>query len=364
MTDLSDNRKIYFGAGPAALPPEVLQQASAAILNYEGSGLSILEIPHRGKLFQNILDESKTLVNELCGLSDAHEIIWLQGGGRMQFTMLPMNFLKECAKAAYIDSGHWSDEAIKSAGFYGSSEIIASSKNNSYNALPPLPARVSDDYNYLHYTSNNTIYGTQWKQIPATDAPLVADMSSDFLSIERDFAAHDLIYAVAQKNIGCAGVTLVIIKKCFLEKQNKNLPPVLDYAAAVKADSTLNTPPVFAIYVSLLMLRWTKGKTLQKLAAINQQKAEKLYAEIDRNPLFYGTVTQPEDRSFMNACFRCHDEKLEPLFLEFSKQQNIEGIKGHRSVGGFRASLYNAVTLPDVQKLVAIMQAFEQQQNR
>ena len=353
-------RKIYFGAGPAALPQAVLMEASEAVKDYKGSGISILEMPHRGKEFLDILEESKALVKNLCGLDSDHEVIWLQGGGRLQFAMVPMNFLSDGNTAAYVDSGHWSAEAISHAEMYGRVEVLASTRDKNYSELPQLQQPINGNYTYLHYTTNNTIFGTQWKQKPQTDVPLIADMSSDILSRAYDFRSHALIYAVAQKNLGAAGATLAIVRKDMLDRKVRQLPGMLDYAAYVKENSVLNTPPVFAIYTAMLMLRWTKEQGLDNLEASNKKKAEMLYAEVDRNPLFYGTVTKPEDRSLMNATFRCHELEKEKAFAGLALEHGIEGIVGHRSVGGFRASMYNAVTVGDVEKLVEVMREFEE----
>lgn len=359
MTYSANTRKTYFGAGPAALPQAVLEEASEAVKDYNGSGISILEIPHRGKEFLDILEESKALVKELCRLDGDHEVIWLQGGGRLQFAMVPMNFLGNDRPAAYIDSGHWSAEAISHARMFGNVNVIASSKEQHYSELPTLPEHIAENLAYLHYTTNNTIFGTQWKQAPQADAPLIADMSSDILSRSFDFKAHALIYAVAQKNLGAAGATLAIVRRDMLEHTKRQLPGMLDYAAYVKENSVLNTPPVFAIYTAMLMLRWTKAQGLLNLEATNRQKADLLYGEIDRNALFYGTVTNPAHRSLMNATFRCHQLEHEKTFAALAGEHGIEGIVGHRSVGGFRASIYNAVTVEDVEKLVGVMKEFE-----
>lgn len=350
--------KINFGSGPAALPQEVLQEASEAILDYEGSGLSILEIPHRGKLFDTILEESKALVNELCELNNDYEILWLQGG-RLQFDMIPMNFLASESTAGYLDSGHWAAEAAEAATHYGHVNILASSKEDHYNRLPDIPSFIPGNLSYLYLTTNNTIYGTQWKTLPKTKAPLVADMSSDILSRKFNYSGCAMFYAVAQKNIGPAGVTLVAIHKEFLKKKVRSLSPMLDYAQHIKHNSVLNTPPVFAVYTSLLTLRWINKRSLHVIAKENHAKAQVLYDEIDSNPLFVPTVTNRLHRSDMNVCFLAKDKLTETSFLTFCEENNITGIKGHRSTGGFRASLYNAISLADVGKLVSLMQQFE-----
>lgn len=350
--------KINFGSGPAALPREVLQEAAEAILDYNGTGLSILEIPHRGKWFDAILEESKSLVNELCELDNEYEILWLQGG-RLQFSMIPMNFLGKNGTAGYIDSGHWASEAAENAALFGNVKMLSSSKTDNYNHLPTFPDNIDPSLDYLYLTTNNTIYGTQWKSIPKVNVPLVADMSSDILSRKTNYKQCAFFYAVAQKNIGPAGVTLAAIHKDFLTKTVRKNAPVLDYNQQVKQNSVLNTPPVFAIYTSLLTLRWIKRTGFERIAQTNIDKAQLLYEEIDRNSLFEGTVINKADRSDMNVCFVAKNKEVEMAFMTVCMQNNIEGIAGHRSVGGFRASLYNAITKADVEKLVSLMRKFE-----
>lgn len=351
---------LNFNSGPAALPESVLREAAKAVVNYNDTGLSILSIPHRGHLFQAILDESRRLVHELCGLDDSYEVLWMHGGGRLQFCMVPMNFLSPNHTAGYIDSGHWSKEAMDYARHYGDIMMLSSSAEDNYCCLPEWPEVISKALSYVHVTTNNTIYGTQWSKLPKTAAPLVADMSSDIFSRAIDYTNCSMFYAVAQKNIGPAGATLVVIKKDLLKKANQDLPPMLSYTAHVNKGSVLNTPPVFAIYVSMLMLRWTKERGIAGIEGENNAKAAALYQEIDRNSLFYG-VAKKEDRSKMNACFAAHNKAHEKAFIEFCAKQNITGIEGHRSIGGLRASLYNSVSLDDVKQLVATMQAFEKQ---
>lgn len=336
-----------------------MAQAAKAVLEYENAGLSILELPHRSKLFDAILEESKALVIELCKLGDDYEILWLQGG-RLQFSMIPMNFLGDGEIAGYIDSGFWAAEAMDNARCFGNTEMLASSKMNNYRHLPEWNGHAPKYLQYVHYTTNNTIYGTQWPDIQQSNIPLIADMSSDILSQERDYTKYKMFYAVAQKNIGAAGVTLAVIHKDMLAGGPKrNLAPMLDYRAHAKANSVLNTAPVFAIYISLLMLRWTKQQTVAKLAEENSCKAAALYAEIERNSIFEPIVTVPAHRSKMNICFRSLDKKNEQDFSVFCKQEGIIGVDGHRAAGGFRASLYNAVTLQETQQLIAAMQHFE-----
>ena len=266
--------KINFGGGPAALPQDVFQQASAAVLDYNGTDLSILEIPHRSKEFDAILDESVTLVKELCGIGDEYEVLWLHGGGRLQFAMIPMNFLGENDTAGYIDSGHWAAEAAEYGMHYGGTDILSTSRDSNYKCLPEWPRKISDSLAYLHYTTNNTIYGTQWRNIPKCNVPLIADMSSDIFSKKMDYSNCSLFYAAAQKNIGPAGVTLVVIRKDMLDRIVRDLPPMLSYKAQVEQHSVLNTSPVFAIYTSLLTLRWTKAKGIDTIEQENRKKAE------------------------------------------------------------------------------------------
>lgn len=349
---------INFGPGPAMLPQEVLQQASEAIVNYDNTGLSILEIPHRGKYFDNILEESKALVKELCGLNDGYEVLWLHGGGRLQFCMVPLNFLD--GAAGYIDSGHWANEAMSYARYYGNVEVLSSSKDDNYTHLPEWPKEIPSSLSYLHFTTNNTIFGTQWPEIPKTNIPQIADMSSDIFSRKMEYSNCAMFYAVAQKNIGPAGTTLAVVRKDMLSRIKRTIPPMLDYAAHVSKGSVLNTPPVFAIYTSLLTLRWTKAKGIETIEQDNRAKAKLLYEEISRNSLFH-TVIKVSDRSMMNACFAAVQKEHEKSFINFCTERNITGVEGHRSVGAFRASLYNAISLQDVQELVQAMQDFEQQ---
>lgn len=351
-------RKLNFNAGPAVLPEVVLKEASEAVINYNNTGTSILSIPHRGKHFSDILEESKALVRELCELSDDYEVLWMQGGGRMQFTMIPANYLGDNDIAGYIDSGNWSADAIKNALHYGKVQVLTSSKEDNYIHLPEWPQSIPSNLAYLHMTTNNTIYGTQWQELPQINVPLIADMSSDIFSKRMNYNNCAMFYAVAQKNIGPAGATLVVTHKDMLKRTKRALPPMLDYAMHVNKNSVLNTPPVFPIYVSLLTLRWIKSKGVEVLENDNKRKASLLYDEIERNALFSSPVSC-NDRSLMNACFVAKDEAIEKLFTEFVEENGIINIKGHRSVGGFRMSMYNAVTVKDIQYLVAVMQEFE-----
>lgn len=349
----------YFGAGPAAIPPSVLRDFREAVISYKDSGISLLELPHRGRHFKAILEESSALVRELCELGDDYEVLWLQGGGRLQFCMLPMNFLASNGTAGYVDSGHWANEAMKTAAFYGQVKCLSSSKEQQYKELPDygILGKADKDLSYVHLTTNNTIYGTQLKMDPECDVPLVADMSSDILGQPRDYSRYDLFYAVAQKNLGIAGVTLVVIKKKWLEAVVRPLPDMLRYEAHAKAGSMLNTPPVTAIYSCLLSLRWLKNYGLQQMQDENERKAESLYAAIDSNPAFHAMVRK-EDRSHMNVVFQTKDDKMAKQFLAIAERRGILGIEGHRSVGGFRASIYNAVTQASVDALIEAIHSF------
>ena len=346
-----------FNAGPSILPREVFEEASQAILNYNDTGLSILETGHRTSTFQNIMDEARALVKELMQLDDDHEVLYLHGGASTQFMQVPMNLLNEKETAAYADTGIWSSKAIKEAKIFGNVDIVCTSKEAGYTFIPKDFA-VPNDAKYFHITTNNTIYGTQWQTIPNVSIPMVADMSSDILSRQINFNSFDLIYAGAQKNIGAAGVNLVVVNKNILGKVKRAIPTIMDYRNHIKEGSMLNTPPVFAVYVSMLTLRWLKNKGgVAAMEKLNNEKATLLYNEIDNNPLFTGTVAK-EDRSKMNICFVMNDKEREEDFLAFVKLHNIIGIKGHRTAGGFRASLYNALQLSSVQFLVDVMREF------
>jgi phosphoserine aminotransferase len=347
-----------FNAGPSILPKEVFEEAAAAVLNYNNSGLSILEYGHRTPAFEGIMLEARQLMKELMNLDDDHEVLFLHGGASTQFMQVPMNLLDLKDTAAYTDTGVWAAKAIKEAKLFGKPEVVCSSKEKGYTFLPKDFA-VPNDCKYLHITTNNTIYGTQWQKIPATSNSLIADMSSDILSRELDFNSFDLIYAGAQKNIGAAGVTIVVVNKNILGKIKRNIPTMMDYRNHITEGSMLNTPPVFAVYTCMLTLRWLKKQGgVKAIEKINNEKAALLYAEIDRNTLFTGIV-EKEDRSKMNVTFVINDASKEAAFLQYVKDNGIIGIKGHRSAGGFRASLYNAMPLSSVQVLVDLMKAFE-----
>jgi phosphoserine aminotransferase len=347
-----------FNAGPSMLPDQVLKEAAEAVINFNDSGLSILEIGHRTPLFEAVLEEARSLVRELMSLGPEFEVLFLHGGATTQFAMVPMNLLDEAGTAAYIDTGVWSSKAIQYARQFGKVKVLASSQEANYTYIPKNFS-VDPPVTYLHITTNNTIYGTEWHRIPYSNGvPVVADMSSDILSRVVDYSRLDLVYAGAQKNMGAAGTTLVVVKRSLLGRVQRKIPPILDYRKHIEAGSMLNTPPVFAIYVSLLTLRWLKAQGgVAAIEKVNLEKASLLYETLDRLPIFRPTVAK-EDRSRMNVCFVMKDPQLEPAFLERLKQEGMVGVKGHRSVGGFRVSLYNAMPLSSVRDLVALMDEF------
>ncbi len=353
-------KKHNFSAGPAILPQPVMEQAAQAAVDFNGIGLSILEISHRSPEFTAVLDEAVTLVRDLLGLGEEYAVLFLQGGASTQFFMAAMNLLGEQETAGYLDTGSWSAKAIKEARLFGHVEVLASSREANYTHIPKDYA-IAGKLKYVHLTSNNTIFGTEFHRWPETEVPLVADMSSDIFSRPLDAKRFDVIYAGAQKNMGPAGVTLVIVRREALGTTGRTLPAMLDYNTHIAKNSSFNTPPVFPIYVSMLTMRWVKANGgLDAMARRAEERARLIYDEIDRNPLFHGTVTQPEDRSRMNATFVMTEEKkdLESAFLSACKDAGIAGLKGHRSVGGFRASIYNAMPLESVQLLVDVMRDF------
>jgi phosphoserine aminotransferase len=356
-------KKHNFGAGPSILPQEVFEQSAQACLDYNGIGLSLLEISHRSKEFEAILEETLSLTRELLRIPSNYTVLLIQGGANMQFAMVPYNLLNENETAAYLDTGVWASKAEEEARLYGTTTIVASSKASHYTYIPKdfeVPAGAA----YLHVTSNNTIYGTEIFEDKAYAVPVVADMSSDIFSRPVDISKYGLIYAGAQKNLGSAGITMVIIREDLLNRATRKKSKMLDYSIYAKNNSLYNTPPVFAIYTCLLTLRWLKKLGgLAEMEQRNKAKAELLYHEIDRNPLFKGHAV-PEDRSRMNINFVAHHAEDEALFLEFVKPYNIHGIKGYRTVGGFRASCYNALPIESVQVLVQAMQDFEKMRSK
>lgn len=347
-----------FSAGPGILPAEVLQKAAEACLDFNHSGLSLLEISHRGKNVIEVFDRAEALVKKLLGLDDAYRVLFLQGGASMQFSMLPANFLNR--KAAYLNTGVWASKAIKEAKLYGETVVVASSESDNFSHIPKDYV-VPSDADYFHITSNNTIYGTQMRSFPESKIPLVCDMSSDIFSHRFDATRFDLIYAGVQKNMGPAGATMVLIKKEMLEKISRKLPSMLNYRIHSEADSMYNTPPVFAVYVSMLTLDWLdRNGGVEWAEKRNAEKASIFYTELDRNSQFKGTVAV-EDRSWMNANFVLTDPSKEAQFTALLKEAGIVGLPGHRSVGGFRASMYNALDPESVRVLTGVMKHFEQQ---
>ena len=346
-----------FNAGPSILPKEVFEEASRAILNFNETGLSILEFGHRTPMFESVVSEAMELVRELMQLDGNKEVMFLHGGASTQFFQVPMNFLSKDKKAAYLDGGVWGSKAIKEAKLFGDVEVVASSKDRNYSYLPTGYA-IPENAAYFHYTTNNTIEGTQMGDIPSTPVPLIADMSSDVLSCGMDFNRFSFIYAGAQKNIGAAGANLVVADKDFLATGNTAIPSMMDYRQHVANGSMLNTPPVFAIYVCLLTLRWLKKiGGIPAIEKINEQKANLLYTTLASLPMFNLPVPS-QDRSKMNAVFTMHDPALEKLFLTRCKEEGMIGIKGHRSVGGFRVSMYNAMPLSSVVDITDLIKDF------
>lgn len=350
-------KKHNFSAGPCILAESVLQKASEAVVNFNSSGLSLVEISHRSNAFVEVIENAQNLALELLGLQNkGYKALFLHGGASMQFLMTAYNLLNK--KAAYLNTGVWSTKAIKEAKLFGELVEVASSKDKNFSYIPK-GYKIPTDADYFHCTSNNTIYGTQIKSFPKTSIPLVCDMSSDIFSRTLNFEMFDLIYAGAQKNIGPSGTTLVIVRESILGKVERQIPSMLNYQIHIEKESMFNTPAVFPIYVSMLTLEWLKELGgIEFIEKVNNKKATLLYSEIDRNPLFEGTAII-EDRSIMNATFRLKDEKLQPIFDKMWKEANINGLSGHRSVGGYRASMYNALPLYSVQVLVDVMQELE-----
>ena len=349
--------KHNFGAGPGILPHEVLKQAAAAVVDFNGIGLSILEISHRSPEFESVLDEAVKLVKELFSVPEGYSVLFLQGGASTQFAMVPYNLLPEGGKAAYLESGVWANKAIKEVKYFGEAQVVATAKEANFTYIPK-DFEIPADAAYFHITSNNTIYGTQLHKFFPSPVPVVCDMSSDIFSRKVNVADFGLIYAGAQKNMGPAGVTLVIVKDEILGKSGRKIPSMLNYQTQIEGGSIYNTPPVFAIYVSMLTLNWLKSKGgVEAIEKENEAKAKVLYEEIDRNPLFKG-VCVPEDRSIMNVCFVTENPELEKPFLKLCDEKGIIGIKGHRSAGGFRASIYNALPITSVYVLIDAMREF------
>lgn len=353
-------KKHNFSAGPSILPQEVINKAADALINFNGLDLSLIEISHRSKDFVDVMDHACNLVKELLDLPSGYSVVFLQGGASLEFLRVPYNLLKVDGKAAYLDTGTWSSNAIKEAKILGNVEVVASSKDNGYKNVPKNYA-IPADVDYFHCTSNNTIYGTQLKSFPKTNSPLICDMSSDIFSRQLDFSQFDIIYAGAQKNMGPAGTTMIVIKDEILGKSGRKIPAILDYQVHIAKESMFNTPSVFAVYVSMLTLEWLKNLGgIPAVEKLNEAKAALLYAEIDRNPLFVG-YTEKDDRSLMNATFNLTDEANKEAFDKLWNAAGISGLKGHRSVGGYRASMYNALPIESVQVLVDAMKQLEKQ---
>ncbi|WP_016777851.1 3-phosphoserine/phosphohydroxythreonine transaminase [Anaerophaga thermohalophila] len=352
-------KKHNFYAGPSILPEYTIKNTAEAVLDFAGTGLSVMEVSHRGKEFVAVMEEAQSLFKELLDIPQGYEVLFLGGGASTQFCMVPYNLLKK--KAAYLNTGSWASKALKEAKLFGEVVEVASSKDSNYNYIPK-GYQVPDDADYLHITTNNTIYGTEIKEDLDVKVPLVADMSSDIFSRPLDVSKYALIYGGAQKNLAPAGVTFVVVKTDILGKTGREIPTILDYRTHVEKGSMFNTPPVLPVFAALQTLKWLKQQGgVAAMQKRNQEKAALLYNEIDRNKLFKATVTNEEDRSLMNICFVMNDDyaELEKEFLDFATGRGMIGIKGHRSVGGFRASTYNALPIESVKALVETMQEFE-----
>ena len=355
--------KINFYSGPSILPPEVLEQSKGAIDDFAGMGLSILEISQRAKPFVDVMDGARALVLELLGLGSEYEVLYLQGGASTQFYMIPYNLLDTNETAGYIDTGTWANGALTEAKLFGNVHVIASSQSSTYDHIPKVWDASGAPYKYIHITTNNTIYGTQWgaddmKKLRAYTDILVADMSSEIFSRDIDYSMFDLIYAGAQKNMGIAGATVVIIKKSILKNIQRVIPKMIDYNIQIENGSMKNTPSVFAVYVSYLTLQWIRKQSLQSIFAANERKARKLYEVLDSSKVFFGNVAK-EDRSMMNVTFSMLDKGHDADFSTFAKERGIVGLEGHRSVGGFRASIYNAMPESGVDSLIQAIKDFE-----
>lgn len=352
-------KKHNFYAGPSILSEFAIRNTSEAVLNFADTGLSLLEVSHRSKEVVAVVEESRRLVKELLNVPDGFSVLWLGGGASMQFCMMPYNFLNK--KASYLDTGTWASNAIKEAKIFGEVEVVASSKEANYSFIPK-DWNVSGDSDYFHYTSNNTIYGTEIRQDPDVQVPMICDMSSDIFSREIDFSKYIAVYAGAQKNLGPAGVTLVIVRDDALGKVDRVIPRILDYRTHINKDSMFNTPPVLPIFTVLQTLKYYKQLGgVGVLEKRDKEKARLLYDAIDESKIFQGTVTDADDRSIMNVCFVLKPEykEVESKFIDFCAERGIIGIKGHKSVGGFRASLYNALPVESVKVLIEAIKDFE-----
>lgn len=352
-------KKHNFNPGPAVLPEFTIKNTANGIINLDGTGLSVMEISHRSKEFSEIMESAQSLLKELLNVPAGYAVLFLHGGASLQFSMVPYNLLNK--KAAYLDTGSWASKAIKEAKIFGEVDIVASSKDSNYNYIPK-DYTVPGDADYFHITTNNTIYGTEIKEDLDVPVPLVADASSDIFSRPVDISRYAIIYGGAQKNLGPAGVAFTIIKEDILGKVDRIIPTMLDYHTHIDKGSLFNTPPCLAVYACLQTLKWLKNLGgVEAIHKLNKEKASILYEEIDRNKLFVPTVANNEDRSIMNVTFIMNEDykELEGGFLEFAKSMGMEGIKGHRSVGGFRASLYNALPKESVIALIDVMKKFE-----
>lgn len=355
-------RALNFNAGPAALPEAVLKEAEKNWLNFSGTGMAIMELSHRSKEYQTVHEKAISQLRKLLSISDDYEVLFIQGGASLQFSMIPMNLLKEGESAHYILSGSWSEKALKEADKIGKTILAASSKDQKYRSIPEYNAdSITEDAAYLHITSNNTIYGTQWHSFPSNDkTPLIADMSSDILSRPLNIGNFDLIYAGAQKNLGPSGVTVVIIRKELLKKSPEQLPTMLNYNTYAENNSLYNTPPTLAIYLLALVLEWAENEGgLEQIQKKNEEKAKILYDAIDESEGFYIGHAVKDSRSLMNVTFNLHDEETTMAFLKQAKEEGFVGLGGHRSIGGCRASIYNAVPAEHVQRLADFMKAFK-----
>ncbi|TJY41051.1 3-phosphoserine/phosphohydroxythreonine transaminase [Cohnella pontilimi] len=357
------NRAYNFNAGPAALPLEVLQQAQEQFVEFDGTGMSIMEMSHRGKSYESVHFETEALLRELLNIPDGYKVLFLQGGASTQFAMVPMNLLSPGKVGAYVHTGNWASKAIKEAKMFGETAIAASSEADAFMRVPSVAElNIPENAAYLHLTSNETIGGTQWAEYPKLDSvPLVVDMSSDILCRPLNVSQFGLIYAGAQKNLGPSGVTIVILKEELIGKPSMPVPTMLQYATHAKSDSLYNTPPTFAIYMVNLTLKWIKKSGgAAAMERVNREKAELLYEAIDGSGGYYRGCAQPGSRSIMNVTFRLADEELEKRFVQQSEEAGFVGLKGHRDVGGLRASIYNAVPVDSVRALVAFMKDFKQ----
>jgi phosphoserine aminotransferase len=354
-------RALNFNAGPAALPLPVLEEAQRNWLDFNGTGMSVMELSHRSREYEDVHEGAKTLLRRILGVPDDYEVLFLQGGASLQFSMLPMNLLAEGKTGYYALTGSWAEKAMKEAAKIGKTAAAASSKEDTYRYIPELSAlNELKDAAYLHLTSNNTIYGTQWQDFPEADVPLAADMSSDIMSREIDVSKFDIIYAGAQKNLGPSGVTAVIMKKSLLSGPRGDLPVMLDYFTHSKSQSLYNTPPTLAIYMLKLVLEWVeKEGGLAAIAERNKQKAELIYSSIDDSEGFYQGHSRKDSRSHMNITFNLHSEGAAGQFLQAASEAGFVGLNGHRSIGGCRASIYNAVPLEHAEQLARFMRNFK-----